>query len=99
MATTINNSWLVFSVTLLSLLILLTFFAHNRNDITLLLPAAINLLPSAEDLKTLDATKEQQHSTVPFMPSLQDVNVTIDKTKPYKEVVANLVQVCLSFFH
>ncbi|KAH1201877.1 putative glycosyltransferase [Glycine max] len=35
---------------------------------------------------------EQQHSTVPFMPSLQDVNVTIDKTKPHKEVVANLVQ-------
>ncbi|XP_052727550.1 probable glycosyltransferase At5g20260 isoform X2 [Vigna angularis] len=73
------NSCLVFSVTLFVTLILLAFFAHQRNHVALLLPA-INVLPSEDHLKILDAAKEQ-HSTLSFTPS-QDVNVTIVKATP-----------------
>ncbi|KAL9326179.1 hypothetical protein ACSQ67_006824 [Phaseolus vulgaris] len=75
------NSWLLFSVTLFTVLILLAFFAHQRNDVAFLLPA-INVLPSEEHLKTLDASKEQ-HRTLPFTP-------TIVKTRPLH------IKVCFS---
>ncbi|TKY54808.1 glycosyltransferase protein [Spatholobus suberectus] len=65
-----------------------------RNDIALLLLPAVNLLPPPADLITLDAAKEQQHSTLPFTPSLSstDVNATIVKVKPHHEVANHVKQ-------
>ncbi|KAK7330054.1 hypothetical protein VNO77_24239 [Canavalia gladiata] len=91
-STFIPNSCLLFSVTFL-FLILLALFTYNRNHVVLLLPT-VNLLPSRNDLKTLDAAEEQH--TLPLKPSFLsgDENVTIAiHNKPKRNRNSSLVRI------